>query len=342
VAVRVSNLELLAGAGQQVTVPANDRVEVRFPARADQPGTARFQVAAASADYADAASGEWPVYTPATTEAFATYGVLDGGAVAQPVQPPTDVFPQFGGLEIGTSSTAVQALTDAVLYLYEYPYEATEPLASRILAVAALRDVLEAFSADGLPEPAELNQAVQRDIELLQGLQNNDGGFPTWERHRESWPYHTIYAAHALHVAQEKGFTVSADGQQRALSYLRQIEQHYPGYYGPEIRRTLSAYALYVRNLMDDRDVAKAQSLLNEAGLENLSLEAVAWLWPTLGDQPVSDDILRHFNNRAVETAAAANFITGYSENDYLLLHSNRRADAVILDALIDQRPRVT
>jgi alpha-2-macroglobulin len=40
-----------------------------------------------------------------------------------------------------------------------------------------------------------------------------------------------------------------------------------------------------------------------------------------------------------VETAAAANFITGYSENDYLLLHSNRRADAVILDALIDQRP---
>ena len=340
VALRVSNLELLAGAGQQVTVPANDRVEVRFPARAEQPGTARFQVAVASAEYADAASGEWPVYTPATTEAFATYGVLDGGAVAQPVRPPTDVFPQFGGLEIGTSSTAVQALTDAVLYLYEYPYEATEPLASRILAVAALRDVLEAFSADGLPEPTELNQAVQRDIELLQGLQNNDGGFPTWERHRESWPYHTIYAAHALHVAQEKGFSVSADGQQRALAYLRQIEQYYPGYYGPEIRHTLSAYAVYVRDLMGDRDVAKAQSLLNEAGLENLSLEAVAWLWPTLADQPVSEDILRHFNNRAVETAAAANFITGYSEDDYLLLHSNRRADAVILDALIDQRPQ--
>jgi alpha-2-macroglobulin len=339
VALRVSNLELLAGAGQQVTVPANDRVEVRFPARAEQPGTARFQVAVAAADYADAASGEWPVYTPATTEAFATYGVLDGGAVAQPVQPPTNVFPQFGGLEIGTSSTALQALTDAVLYLHEYPYDSAEPLASRIMAVAALRDVLEAFSAEGLPQPAELEQAVQRDIELLQGLQNNDGGFPVWERHRESWPYHTIYAAHALHVAQEKGFAVSTDGQQRALSYLRQIEQYYPDYYGPEIRRTLSAYALYVRDLLGDRDVAKAQSLLNEAGLENLSLEAVAWLWPTLADQPVSDDILRHFNNRAVETAAAANFITGYSENDYLLLHSNRRADAVILDALIDQRP---
>jgi alpha-2-macroglobulin len=339
VALRVSNLELLGSAGQQVTVPANDRVEVRFPARAEQPGTARFQVAVSAADYADAASGEWPVYTPATTEAFATYGVLDGGAVAQPVQPPTDVFPQFGGLEIGTSSTAVQALTDAVLYLHEYPYDSAEPLASRIMAVAALRDVLEAFSAEGLPQPAELEQAVQRDIEQLQGLQNEDGGFPVWERHRESWPFHTIYATHALHVAQGKGFTISADGQQRALNYLRQIEQYYPDYYSPEIERTLSAYALYVRDLLDDRDVAKSQSLLNEAGLENLSLEAVAWLWPTLADQPVSDDILRLLNNRAVETAAAANFITGYSENDYLLLHSNRRSDAVILDALIDQRP---
>jgi alpha-2-macroglobulin len=33
-------------------------------------------------------------------------------------------------------------LTDAVLYLVSYRYECTEQLAARILAVAALRDVL--------------------------------------------------------------------------------------------------------------------------------------------------------------------------------------------------------
>ncbi len=69
---------------------------------------------------ADAAEVELPVYTPATTEAFATYGVVDEGAIVQPVAAPTDVFPQFGGLEISTSSTALQALTDAVLYLATY------------------------------------------------------------------------------------------------------------------------------------------------------------------------------------------------------------------------------
>ena len=73
---RATNLEL-GTAGLRVTVPANDRVEVRFPASTQMAGTARIQIAAISGTYADAAVVELPVYTPATTEAFATYGVID-------------------------------------------------------------------------------------------------------------------------------------------------------------------------------------------------------------------------------------------------------------------------
>jgi alpha-2-macroglobulin len=131
--------------------------------------------------------------------------VIDSGAIAQPVQIPNNVFPQFGGLEITTSSTAVQALTDAVIYLVEYPFECSEQLASRILAIASLRDVLTAFAAEGLPEPAALEAAVQRDIDLLQRMQNGDGGYPIWRYGDESWPYYSIYAAHALHVARKRG-----------------------------------------------------------------------------------------------------------------------------------------
>ncbi len=47
VAVRATNLEL-ASTGLRVTVPANDRVEVRFPASTQMAGTARVQVAAIS------------------------------------------------------------------------------------------------------------------------------------------------------------------------------------------------------------------------------------------------------------------------------------------------------
>ncbi|MGW8226592.1 MAG: alpha-2-macroglobulin family protein [Anaerolineales bacterium] len=343
VVVQAANIRLPGSAGERVTVPANDRVEVRFPAVTDMAGTARFQVAAVSGDFADAAVIELPVYTPATTEAFATYGVIDEGSVIQPVSRPRHVFPQFGGLEIDTSSTALQALTDAVLYLVSYPYECTEQIASRILAVAALRDVLSAFSAEGLPSPEEMEAAVVRDIEQLQGLQNFDGGFPYWRRGQDSIPFNTIHAAHALQRARQMDFAVPEEMWANSLAYLRDIESHYPSYYGRQTRQTLSAYALYVRYLMGDRDVDKARRLLNEDPLEELPLEAIAWIWQVLIDDPQSTDDLdaiREFvNNRIVETAGAANFITSFDDQAYLLLNSNRRTDALFLDAMIADDP---
>ncbi|UCH59533.1 MAG: hypothetical protein JSV61_15125 [Anaerolineales bacterium] len=344
VVVRTVNLELTGSAGLRVEIPARDRVEVRFPAAAQMAGQATIQVAAVSGDYTDAAVVELPVYTPATTEAFATYGVVDEGTVFQPVESPEGVFPQYGGLEINTSSTALQALTDAVLYLVAYPYECTEQLASRILAVAALRDVLTAFQADGLPSPQELEAAVQRDITRLQGLQNSDGGFPYWRRGLESIPFNTIHVAHALQRAELKGFAVPAEMRQPLREYLAEIERHYPSWYSRETRWTLSAYALYVRDLMGDGDADKALSLYREAGLERLSLEALGWLWPVLQDAPGTqetlDAIRLHVGNRVVETAGAANFTTSYDDQTYLLLRSDRRLDAILLDALIGDNPQ--
>jgi uncharacterized protein YfaS (alpha-2-macroglobulin family) len=339
VAARATNLEL-GNSGQRVTVPANDRVEVRFPATTIMAGTVHVQIAATSGNYADAATVELPVYTPATTEAFATYGVIDDGAIAQAVQYPTGVFPQYGGLEVSTSSTALQSLTDAVLYLTAYPFECSEQLSSRILAIASLRDVLTAFKADGLPSPAEMESAVSRDIKRLQGMQNSDGGFPYWRRGFESIPFNTIHVAHALFRAQEKGFDVPTEMQQNALAYLRDIESHYPSWYNQDSRWTLSAYALYVRNLTGDRDSQKAEALLNEAGIDHLSMEAIGWLWSVIDDKAQLDAIRLFVNNHVVETAGAANFTTAYTDQTYLLLSSDRRTDAILLDALIEDNPQ--
>lgn len=342
-ALRATNLEITGDSGLEVEVPAHDRVEVRFPATTQFAGTARFQVAAVSGDYADAATGELPVYTPATTEAFATYGVIDEGAIRQPVAPPEEVIPGYGGLEVTTSSTALQSLTDAVIYLVSYPFECSEQLASRILGIAALRDVLSAFDAEGLPPAEDIEVAVQRDIERLSGMQNWDGGFPYWRRGQDSIPFNTIHVAHALGRAELKGFDVPEDLQANVLEYLRVIESHYPSWYSTRTRRTLSAYALYVRNLMGDRDTQKTRALLSEAGIENLSLDALGWIWQVLVDDPNSQEelaaIRRHIGNRVVETAGAANFTTRTHDQTYLLLSSNRRTDGILLDTLILDDP---
>ena len=161
-----------------------------------------------------------------------------------------------------TSSTALQALTDAVLYLVAYPFECSEQLASRILAVAALRDVLTAFQAEGLPPPEEIEAAVARDIERLQAMQNDDGGFPIWRAGDESWPYHSIHAAHALQRAKHEGLRRAAGDAGPGAELPAQHRAKYPSWYDTSVRHTLTAYALYVRNLMGDADAARARKLI--------------------------------------------------------------------------------
>jgi uncharacterized protein YfaS (alpha-2-macroglobulin family) len=345
VAVRASNAKLTEGAGRLVTVPANNRVEVRFPVAAVKPGTARFQIVAASATRTDAAEISLPVYTPATTEAFATYGVIDEGSIAQPVKAPADVVETFGGLEITTASTQLQELTDAVIYLVNYPYSCSEQTASRVIALAALKDVLTAFKSKDLPLPEALHDYVDSDLKRLQGLQNGDGGFGFWTQGEKSFPYVSVHVAHALVRAKSKGFVVSERVLENSKEYLSKIEEKIPGEYSPESRRAIQAYALFVRALMEDRDTAKARNLIAEAGgVEKLSMESLGWLLPVVsGDEASAKEteaIRRHFNNRVTETAGAAHFADSYSDGAYTILQSNRRADGVILDALIGDQPQ--
>lgn len=340
-AARTTNLDLVEGAGRRVQVPANDRVEVRLPAAAVRAGTARFQVAAAAGKWADAATGELPVWTPATTEAFATYGQIDSGAVAQPIKPPGDAVAQFGGLELTTSSTAVAELTDAVLYLVRYPFECQEQVASRLLTIAALKDVLGAFKTPELPKPEALAAFVEADIERLARLQNPDGGWGFWRQGERTWPYLTVHVAHALERARSKGFNkVPPATLDRAQDYLKEIESRFDDWYPVEARRPIVAYALYVRQRLGVRDQQRARSLYAEVPINKHSLETLGWLLPVLGDGPESREILRHLGNQLRETAGAAHFTTSYSDGGHLLLHSERRVDGVLLDALIGAEPQ--
>jgi alpha-2-macroglobulin len=343
-AMATSNLELTEAQGYALTVPARDRLEVRFPAAAEAAGTARYQLAVAAGDFADAARGELPVWTPATSEAFASYGVIDAGAIAQPVRMPQAVWPQFGQLEVTTSSTAVQALSDAFLYLQSYPFACSEQLASRIIATAALRDVLEAFAVAGMPTGEEIDLTMTADLARLAGLQNPDGGFGLWQRGHESWPYATVHVAHALVRARLKGYPVDQGLYERTLAHVRDIERQIPDHYGDWARRHIVAYSLHVRALAGDHDRSAARALIAEVDdLAALSLESLGWLLGVLsGEDNARRELValrRFLANRVVETAASANFVSGWRDGAHLVMHSDRRADGVILEALIADQP---
>ncbi len=346
VVARSSNASLTGAPGYALSVPANNRVEVRFPSAAEKAGTAAFQVGAVSGGAADAAEFNLPVWTPATSEAFATYGQIDEGAISQPVKAPSEVFPQYGGLDVTISSTAVQELTDAVLYLVRYPFDCSEQVSSRVMAIAALKDVLTAFKAAQLPSPAELKAGVAQDIERLKLLQTYDGGFGFWNTSTETWPYLSVHVAHSLVRAREKGFTVPDEMLARSSQYLKNIESHIPGWYGPDARRLITAYAVYVRHRMKDSDYAKARWLIADAGgVDKLPIEAVGWILYVLSKDPGSarevSAIRAFLANRVTEEAGTAHFVTGFNEESgWMVLASDRCADGILLEALIEDQPK--
>ena len=100
----------------------------------------------------------------------------------------------------------------------------------------------------------------------------------------------------------------------RARAYLGDIESHFTRKMTVETKRILRAYALYVLKVGGSPDVLKAKALIDEAGIDTLPLEALAWVLPTLstdrGAVGTVAKIHRHFGNRVAETAADAHFVT--------------------------------
>jgi len=75
----------------------------------------------------------------------------------------------------------------------------------------------------------------------------------------------------------------------------------------------------------------------------NLSLESLGWILSCLKDNnETRKSIIDYLNNHVEQTAQTAQFTTDYGqdrESNHLLLYSDRRTDAVCLDALIETQP---
>ncbi len=333
---------------RRVLVPARDRVEVRFEVSAHEPGEARLSAVVAavlSPELADGARAEFPVLTPATAEAFATYGHLDDDLTVQPLRPPTDALPGFGGLELTFATTALAELTDAVIQLATYPYQCAEQRASRVMAMAALGDVLAAFDAAGLPDEPELDGQVREDIEQLSALQNSDGGWSFWRKDERSDPYLSVHVTQALLLAQQAGADVPEEALQRGLAYVFDLRAHLnartPRMPAP-IAQVIRAYGLSLLHRAGHDVADDAHDLLRAAALDDWPLDGLGWLLPVLAADPsLKDDVAqvhRQLSNRVVETASTAHFVEGYDQAGELVLAASRRGDAVVLDGLLASR----
>ena len=326
-------------------LPAHSRQQILVPARARDHGPSQMLVTVFNAQFNDSVQTSLPVYQPAAQEGFATYGSVDSTPVLQGLELPDNVHQTFGHLTIATSSTLLQSLLDSVLVLrYNRGYDYPERLASRLLANLALREVLYAFAVPNLPASEVLDRDIRTDIVALQRFQNGDGGFPSWRRGDESWPFLSVHAMHALTVAQTAGYPVAGQSIQRGQRYLQDIDQHLPYDYSESVRRYITAYALFVRSLQRDVDHRAALHLLDQLPEQTEELEVIAWSLMVLQASGRNPDAVaewyRYVINRADETTGKVVFARhAHIQDGHLILHSSRRTDALLLRALMEVHP---
>jgi uncharacterized protein YfaS (alpha-2-macroglobulin family) len=342
VAARSSNAEFTEGQGRRTTIAANDRVEVRLPASTVKSGTASFQVVALSGTNSDAAEFSLPVYTPATTEAFATYGQIDNGVIVQSVEPPQDVIPDYGSLELTTSTTVLETLTDAYLYLLHYPYECSEQISSRLTSISLMKDMLRQFHPAGVPTDVEIAKTISADLKKLKSRQRNDGSFKLWSpEDLETYPYVTLNVAQALILAKQSGYKVDSEMLEDTMKYLRNIDEHIKDYTG-SARTELKAMAIYLRDKNGDSDVSAAHALFVAQSPDRSSLETLGYLLQVFAHKNQSSKdavaIYTYLNNCVVETASTAEVVRGHegiASHDYRLFDSPSKVKAIMLDSLI-------
>lgn len=357
-------------AGYAVQLQPNKRTAITFPLSTIHAGTARFQFIVATVvnesnvSFGDAIELTVPIFTPATSEAFATYGDLgeeEEDVMLQPIKTPENVIPEFGALSISTSSTALSSLTDAILALYAYPYECTEQLSSRLLGILSLWDVLKAFNIKDLPDVLIIETKLKSDLKTLEGRQHTNGGFGYWTKRSDSWadPFVSIHVAHCLIVIMKKQgnlhkCNIDIGMLNRVINYLENIEseidQHpYAKHWSDVTRFSLISYALYVRAKNEQVVAKEASDLFTRAGLKKLSLEALGWLLVALSTNKTNqtNDTIKHIYNhvkgQVSETSETANFITSYGDDGQsVMLHSDQRTDAILLEAFLFIDPNST
>jgi uncharacterized protein YfaS (alpha-2-macroglobulin family) len=333
--------------GYSVDLEPNQRASVIVHAVSKNKGIAQVRcIARAKSGFADKIVRAIPIIESPTTEQFAQYGTISGGAVNEKIRVPDTTKTSAGRLDLNLSASAITELHAAASYLKAYPYGCSEQLSSQILVFAAIK---------GMPKELGRLLATTDDldreqdvVDLLTKRMRPDGSFSLWgeqqQRRSDTSPFLTAHCVHALFMAKVAGYKVDENLWRAARTALK-MPRFKPtsDKQAEEVNRRISAYLLFVRSLLGEELADEARSLLpDEKSIRNTNTEVICWLLPILqkNDPEKAKQMLARLYNTTDEAASTA-FVQD-KESDVLDLFcadGSSRATALTLEALCIAAP---
>ena len=127
-----------------------------------------------------------------------TLGRFDSASTAVPLK--RDLYPERRSVNASVSALPLVWGDGLIAYLDEYPYPCTEQLVSKGFAALLLASRPE-YGAVKTRDP----QPIAGTLSMLQSRENDSGGFGLWSSSPQTAEFPTVYAAHFLLEARDRG-----------------------------------------------------------------------------------------------------------------------------------------
>lgn len=160
------------------------------------------------------------------------------GSIDVPIK--RSLYPQYRVLEAGVSSLPLVLTNGLSAYLANFSHQCTEQMISQAIPALILSKRPEFFKGETrLPTARSFEDAIN----ALRTRQNAEGGFGLWTASVQPDEFVSVYAAHLLLEARERGEAVPADMLQKAMEYSQRLAAS-PGSGLQQLRAR--AYAAYL------------------------------------------------------------------------------------------------
>ena len=349
-AVRATNAALTDGCG-----PPRSPCRPTIASRCGSPPPPRWRAPRASrsaarpAAAADAAEFALPVWTPATTEAFATYGEIDDGAIAQPVALPgkvvTAVRRPRGHDRVDRAPGADRrgALPRAL------------PVRVRRAAgLARPRDRRAARRARRASRPKDCRRPTEIEAQRRRATSSSCADCRTttaasrfWGAASESWPYLAVYVATRSCAPRPRASRCPAHDAERSEGYLqRHRAATAPGTTRPSPGALCAPTRCTCASAWATSTSPRPSSICARPAASTScrwrpSAGCSARSPATAARPPARRRSVASLDNRVSETAGAAHFTTALRRRRLPAARTPTAAStAILLEALIDEQPK--
>ncbi|MFN8471946.1 MAG: Ig-like domain-containing protein [Anaerolineae bacterium] len=316
-----------------VSIPARGKTLVGWDTRVGNVPKAGVMMAVDGGGLNDSIAIDIPVSRATTPETVGTAGVVtDAQRAEEVVRIPANAAPSQGSLSININPSVASVAQQGVSYLQNYPWEATENVASRFLSTAA---VMTAAQAPGqVVDTTQVKAQLSNDLQKLYGQRNSDGGWGWWQGDASN-PFLTAYTLLALYTGQQNGAAVDKNVLDGAANYLRnyldqRVDTSIPGMLSQR------AFVLWVLSEIGQPQNGRAVELYNARN--DMSLYGQAFLLMALqkadaqGQAPRIQALAQNLWAQAKREATGTHWEE--STPNPLTMNTDLRTTAIALEAL--------